>query len=786
MCRFVCFSVLAFFLASCSGVVLHDEIEAPVEPLVISEALRGFPAQDLFAEAGAEYDVPADLLSAIAWKQSSFSPAAPHDITTATEGDGHEHRPAYGWMGLTPEQVALATTLTGFDPEEIEHAREENVFAAAALLGDLRDRITLVAPADVPNAAWWRPALAFSGLEEEWLAHAWARDVFDTLQRGLAVPVSPEEAAASGNPDDLVTILPWDLPGLADVEYVHPPTSDGTSFSGATDYPGAARFTAAHSSNQSYRSNGFASIRRVVIHTVEGSYGGAISWFRNSSANVSAHYVVRKSDGEVTQMVRDSRKAWHVCGSNNDTIGIEHEGSANNAATWTPEILDSSARLTAWLVTQYNIPIDRDHIVGHGEIQGAGCAHRSDPGPHFPWAQYIQKVQNYASGGSASAPPPADRPDAPDLPSSPTPPATTSSVAFQSPRDGDVVANPVQMRILSSNVHHVDVFVGPYLVAKDLIASPVHVGVGLNVMGQRTLKVKGYSASGAVVATDTVTVEVVNAPGDVQPYAIQQSGMTYRMSADSTPAGAYVRYWVDGWPLSDINTGSNRASAPDYDLTYTFGYAAYGRQLVARSYDANDNLLAEGFSYIDVNSSSPSVDEEITAVDVQEAGGTLMYLQSAATAGVAWVEYWVEGYQLTDENTGASTAEPNNYSMWYRFNYWGERQLEVRAFDADGNLVDTWNQSLFVPAPELEVSWQRLGVKQYRFDADAPAGTDRVVIEIDGWALPHNSTGDPWATGPQFLLPYDFNYGGYRTLEARALDSAGHVLDTYQTMIQVY
>jgi len=236
MHRLVCLVVFAFFLASCSGVVLHDEVEAPVEPLVISEVLRSFPAQDLFAEAGAEYDVPADLLAAIAWKQSSFSPAAPHDTTT-TEGDGHEHRPSHGWMGLTPEQATLAATLTGLDPEEIEYTREENVFAAAALLGDLRDRITLAAPADVPNAAWWRPTLAFSDLDEEWLAHAWARDVFDTLQRGLAVPVSPEEAAVSGHPDDLVTILPWDLPGLADVEYVHPPTSDGTSFRGRPTTP---------------------------------------------------------------------------------------------------------------------------------------------------------------------------------------------------------------------------------------------------------------------------------------------------------------------------------------------------------------------------------------------------------------------------------------------------------------------------------------------------------------------------------------------------------------------
>lgn len=763
-------------LTACDGVVLHDAPEA-AEPLVISEALRSLPTDVLFEEAGAEFDVPADLLAAIAWKQSTFAPSDEEHAAAEPESDGHEHRPAHGWMGLTPDQISVASALTGFSPDAIAHAREEGIYAAAALLDDERVQSSFASAR--LDASWWAPTVGFAGFDEEWLAHAWALDVFDTLQRGLAVPTMLGE-------DDLVTIQPHDLPGLADIAVVQAPGGDSDDFAAGTDYPGAARFTAAHSSNQSYRSNGAGSIDRVVIHTVEGSYGGAISWFRNPSANVSAHYVVRKSDGEVTQMVRDARKAWHVCGSNNDTIGIEHEGSANSAATWTPEILDASARLTAWLVTQYNIPIDRDHIVGHGEIQGAGCAYRYDPGPHFPWSQYMQKVQAYASGGSASAPPPADLPPAPDLPSTPSPPPSTSAVSFQSPRDGDVVANPVQMRITSSNVHHVDVYVGPYLVASDLTASPVHVGVALNVLGERTLKVKGYSASGAVVATDTVTVDVTNATGDVEPGASQVSGMTYDLTATTNHSASYVRYWVDGWPLTDIVTGSQKASGAGYSLRYTFGYAAYGRQLIARSYDSAGTLLGEGFTYIDVNPSSPSVDEEITAVDVQSGGGTIMYFQSAATAGVEYVEYWIEGWRLPDMNTGETQPDSNNYSLWYEFNYWGERQLEVRAFDADGNLVDTWSQSVWVPAPALDVSWQRLGYKSYRFDADAPAGTDRVIIEIDGWALPHKVTGNQWTVGPQFLLPYDFNYAGYRALHAKAVDSVGNVLGTFDTMIQVY
>ncbi|CAM5259886.1 hypothetical protein SBADM41S_08153 [Streptomyces badius] len=41
---------------------------------------------------------------------------------------------------------------------------------------------------------------------------------------------------------------------------------------------------------------------------------------------VSAHYVIRSSDGEVTQTVRDKATAWHARSANASSVGIEHEG----------------------------------------------------------------------------------------------------------------------------------------------------------------------------------------------------------------------------------------------------------------------------------------------------------------------------------------------------------------------------------------------------------------------------------------------------------------------------
>ncbi|MES2287104.1 MAG: N-acetylmuramoyl-L-alanine amidase [Bacteroidota bacterium] len=109
----------------------------------------------------------------------------------------------------------------------------------------------------------------------------------------------------------------------------------------SVDYSSAV-WTAAASCNYSTRGQ---AITGVVIHDVEGSYASCISWFQNCNANVSAHYVVRSSDGQITQMVLESKKAWHVGNSNPSTIGIEHEGFHNQTGWYTPAMYQSSANL---------------------------------------------------------------------------------------------------------------------------------------------------------------------------------------------------------------------------------------------------------------------------------------------------------------------------------------------------------------------------------------------------------------------------------------------------------
>lgn len=146
----------------------------------------------------------------------------------------------------------------------------------------------------------------------------------------------------------------------------------------------------APASPSNYRvGRGGMDINFVIIHTVEGSAQGAISWFRNPASRVSAHYIIGR-DGRIFQGVRDSDTAWHAGWINSQAIGLEHEGWAYRN-TWTDAQYRASAALTAWLCRAYAIPISRSNILGHVEVRGAT---HTDPGPFFNWSYYMQLVRN--------------------------------------------------------------------------------------------------------------------------------------------------------------------------------------------------------------------------------------------------------------------------------------------------------------------------------------------------------------------------------------------------------
>jgi N-acetyl-anhydromuramyl-L-alanine amidase AmpD len=169
---------------------------------------------------------------------------------------------------------------------------------------------------------------------------------------------------------------------------------------GCTDTNIPVIYTAADASNYSSRNGD--EITHVTIHTMQGSYSGSISWFQNPSANVSAHYNIRSSDGQITQMVCEFDKAWHVGNSNSYTVGIEHEGFVDDATWYTENLYQASASIAADICDRNSIPRIRTYDVNgdsglnplsDGCYKVKGHQHfpnqsHTDPGQYWDWNRF--------------------------------------------------------------------------------------------------------------------------------------------------------------------------------------------------------------------------------------------------------------------------------------------------------------------------------------------------------------------------------------------------------------
>ena len=176
----------------------------------------------------------------------------------------------------------------------------------------------------------------------------------------------------------------------------------------ATDYPGAI-----WRASPNYNSRGGTPVSLVVLHSCEGNYAGCWGWLANSAAGASAHYVVKENGAEITQLVRESNRAWHVAAAyecsragnvqcnrngvstNTFSVGIEHAGFASQAS-WQNGLIEASTKLTCDITKGHGIPRDRNHIVSHGQLQPWN---RTDPGPNWPWAHYIDRVRAHCGDG---------------------------------------------------------------------------------------------------------------------------------------------------------------------------------------------------------------------------------------------------------------------------------------------------------------------------------------------------------------------------------------------------
>jgi hypothetical protein len=170
----------------------------------------------------------------------------------------------------------------------------------------------------------------------------------------------------------------------------------------------------------------------------------------NQESGVSAHYVVKEDGSEISQLVKEAEQGLahrrQVQEQLNGGKFSELEGSAattSPSASSTPASASrprgtptSSRSRPSWSATspsRHNIPRDKYHIVGHGQLQPYN---RSDPGPNWPWATYLAKINSFcprsrcpATGPRPPRPPASTAPatSTPTPPRSPTPPSSRST-----------------------------------------------------------------------------------------------------------------------------------------------------------------------------------------------------------------------------------------------------------------------------------------------------------------------------------------------------------------------
>jgi MYXO-CTERM domain-containing protein len=391
--------VLAVLLGSCVG--------APIDPATFASAVT---LDDAITRAATAYEVPRDLLAAVAWSETRFGNPVVADDDASGDADHAQHGQAeLGPLHLRAtgarDTVARARALLGVDAEALRSNTGLGVAGAAAVLAELGAQ-TGASPDDL--ATWAEAVARYSGLRDRVMQVSYASQVFAALRRGVS------EVAFTGERIRLPA-----HPALGPAEERLGVTQ---AVSASADY-GPAHWVAGSSSNYTRGRSG-GSIQYVVIHTMQGSYGGSISWFQNPSAGATAHYMVRSSDGDITQMVANGDTAWHAgnWNINQRSIGIEHEGFVADPGRWyTERMYVASARLTRALCDRYGIPIDRAHIIGHYQVptsgSGAPCAtgatncggagHHTDPGnggSAWNWSHYLDLVRG---NGSVTPPPPA-------------------------------------------------------------------------------------------------------------------------------------------------------------------------------------------------------------------------------------------------------------------------------------------------------------------------------------------------------------------------------------------
>jgi N-acetyl-anhydromuramyl-L-alanine amidase AmpD len=393
-----------------------------------------------FTEAYRLYpNIPQGVLEAAAYSASHLQ-----NLTAETMGDGDtEPMPSlYGIFALVEDgrgyfknNLITVCSLSGITPEQFKKDVRLQILAVAKFLSreaSLQNLPANSTPENFSKALEKLSSIPDDGSAINKYAHSlFTYDVYEHLRKGFTSPrlkqfprgiqlnkiYAPQTLRTLSAPGVEINykldkikangiILPSSntaTPGTVNNSNARTESTNDVMAVQSADYP-PALWDQANTGNFTVGRGGVV-ITNVTIHTTQGSYAGTISWFNNASANVSAHYVIRSSDGQITQMVLEKDRAYHVYNNNSYTIGIEHEGWVADASWYTNAMYNSSAALVRDICADNNI--DRTKCFRGAATSGVnvqpitvrikGHQHypdnsHTDPGINWNWVKYYDLI----------------------------------------------------------------------------------------------------------------------------------------------------------------------------------------------------------------------------------------------------------------------------------------------------------------------------------------------------------------------------------------------------------
>lgn len=159
----------------------------------------------------------------------------------------------------------------------------------------------------------------------------------------------------------------------------------------------------------------------IIVHDIEGTASGAISRFQTPNQQASTQAVADTDNNRIVQMV-DFADVAYGCGNYYyNQRGDQIELPGYSGKPYDSKAIDLAVKFGAARAVKNNVPIVRRSLAevvqglrgfcGHQDIPdpnnpslGGGADHHTDPGPTFPWDDFLSRVNALTKGQQPNAP----------------------------------------------------------------------------------------------------------------------------------------------------------------------------------------------------------------------------------------------------------------------------------------------------------------------------------------------------------------------------------------------